>query len=81
MENFIDALGHNYEFVNYNNGSYSYTCTECDKTDIRDKNTLPEFGDYYQTRVSRGNDNMYLDFNKDKFINAKDNAAMNNFGK
>ncbi|HBA93699.1 MAG TPA: hypothetical protein DCZ02_03700 [Ruminococcaceae bacterium] len=80
-ENFIDALGHNYEFVNYNNGSYSYTCTECDKTDIRDKNTLPEFGDYYQTRVSRGNDNMYLDFNKDKFINAKDNAAMNNFGK
>lgn len=78
-EDFIDALGHNYVFINYSDGSYSYTCSECDKTDIRDKNTLPEFGDYYQTRVSRGNDNMYLDFNKDKFINAKDYAAMNNF--
>lgn len=80
-EDFIDALGHNYVFINYSDGSYSYTCSECDKTYIRDKNTLPEFGDYYQTKVSRGNDNMYLDFNKDKFINTNDYAAMNNFGK
>ena len=76
-ENYIDALGHNYKFVSTDNLKLTYKCTECDSTVTKTKIELPIFIDYVNTKVVRGNDNMYLDLNNDGYINAKDYALLN----
>ena len=76
-ENYIDALGHNYKFVSADNSELTYKCSDCDSTVTKTKNELPIFIDYVNTKVVRGNDNMYLDLNKDGYINAKDYALLN----
>lgn len=80
-DNFTSALGHNYDFENYSDGRFYYKCTKCSKTDSKSKNELPEFIKYVNTKVTRGNDNMFLDMNNDEFINAKDFAQINKFTK
>lgn len=76
-ENYIDALGHNYKFVSADNLKLTYKCSECDSTVTKTKSELPIFIDYVNTKVMRGNDNMYLDLNNDGYINAKDYALLN----
>lgn len=76
-ENYIDALGHNYKFVSTDNLKLTYKCSECDSTVTKTKRELPIFIDYVNTKVVRGNDNMYLDLNTDGYINAKDYALLN----
>lgn len=76
-ENYIDALGHNYKFVSADNLKLTYKCSECDSTVTKTKRELPIFIDYVNTKVVRGNDNMYLDLNNDGYINAKDYALLN----
>lgn len=76
-ENYIDALGHNYKFVSADNLKLTYKCSECDSTVTKTKSELPIFIDYVNTKVMRGNDNMYLDLNSDGYINAKDYALLN----
>lgn len=76
-ENYIDALGHNYKFVSADNSELTYKCSECDSTVTKTKSELPIFIDYVNTKVMRGNDNMYLDLNNDGYINAKDYALLN----
>lgn len=76
-ENYIDALGHNYKFVSADNSKLTYKCSDCDSTVIKTKSELPIFIDYVNTKVVRGNDNMYLDLNNDRYINAKDYALLN----
>lgn len=76
-ENYIDALGHNYKFVSADNFELTYKCSDCDSTVTKTKSELPIFIDYVNTKVMRGNDNMYLDLNNDGYINAKDYALLN----
>ena len=76
-ENYIDALGHNYKFVSTDNLKLTYKCSDCDSTVTKTKSELPIFIDYVNTKVVRGNDNMYLDLNNDGYINAKDYALLN----
>lgn len=76
-ENYVDALGHNYKFVSADNSELTYKCSDCDSTVIKTKSELPIFIDYINTKVVRGNDNMYLDLNNDGYINAKDYALLN----
>ena len=76
-ENYIDALGHNYKFVSADNSELTYKCSDCDSTVTKTKSELPIFIDYVNTKVVRGNDNMYLDLNNDGYINAKDYALLN----
>lgn len=76
-ENYIDALGHNYKFVSADNSKLTYKCSDCDSTVIKTKSELPIFIDCVNTKVVRGNDNMYLDLNNDRYINAKDYALLN----
>lgn len=76
-ENYIDALGHNYKFVSADNSKLTYKCSDCDSTVTKAKSELPIFIDYVNTKVARGNDNMYLDLNNDRYINAKDYALLN----
>ena len=76
-ENYIDALGHNYKFVSTDNSELTYKCSDCDSTVTKTKSELPIFIDYVNTKVARGNDNMYLDLNNDGYINAKDYALLN----
>lgn len=76
-ENYIDALGHNYKFVSADNLKLTYKCSDCDSTVTKTKSELPIFIDYVNTKVMRGNDNMYLDLNNDGYINAKDYALLN----
>lgn len=80
-EDYVDELGHNYDFTGYSNGVCFYECTDCSKTDSRNTNELPEFIKYVNTKVTRGNENMYLDFHNDEFINAKDFAIIHNLAK
>lgn len=80
-ENYIDALGHNYKFVSADNSKLTYKCSDCDSTVIKTKSELPIFIDYVNTKVVRGNDNMYLDLNNDRYINAKDYALLNKISK
>lgn len=81
MDNFADALGHNYDFTGYTDGTYNYICTVCDKADSKRKSDLPEFIQYVNTNVTRGNNNMYLDLNNDDFINAKNFAKIHHLSK
>lgn len=76
-ENYIDALGHNYKYVSADNSKLTYKCSDCGSTVIKTKSELPIFIDYVNTKVARGNDNMYLDLNNDGYINAKDYALLN----
>lgn len=76
-ENYIDALGHNYKFVSADNSKLTYKCSDCDSTVTKTKSELPIFIDYVNTKVARGNENMYLDLNNDGYINAKDYALLN----
>lgn len=76
-ENYVDALGHNYKYVSAENLKLTYKCSDCDSTVTKMKSELPIFIDYVNTKVVRGNDNMYLDLNKDGYINAKDYALLN----
>lgn len=76
-ENYIDALGHNYKFVSADNSKLTYKCSDCDSTVTKAKSELPIFIDYVNTKVARGNENMYLDLNNDGYINAKDYALLN----
>ena len=76
-ENYVDALGHNYKYVSAENLKLTYKCSDCDSTVIKTKSELPIFIDYVNTKVVRGNDNMYLDLNNDGYINAKDYALLN----
>ncbi len=76
-ENYIDALGHNYKFVSADNSKLTYKCSDCDSTVTKAKSELPIFIDYVNTKVVRGNENMYLDLNNDGYINAKDYALLN----
>jgi|GEM_PF-145862 len=76
-ENYVDALGHNYKFVSADNSKLTYKCSDCDSTVIKTKSELPIFIDCVNTKVVRGNDNMYLDLNNDGYINAKDYALLN----
>lgn len=80
-DNFVATLGHNYDFENYSGGKYYYKCTVCGKTDSKDINNLPIFINYVNTKVTRGNDNMYLDLNNDEFINIKDYAKIHHIEK
>ncbi len=81
MDDFTDAIGHNYDFTSYSDGTYNYICTACNKADSKSKSDLPEFIQYVNTRVNRGSDNMYLDLNNDEFINAKDFAKIHHLSK
>lgn len=81
MDNFADALGHNYDFTGYTDGTYNYICTVCNKADSKSKSDLPEFIQYVNTNVTRGNNSMYLDLNNDEFINAKDFAKIHHLSK
>lgn len=81
MDDFADALGHNYDFTSYTDGTYNYICTACNKADSKSKADLPEFIIFVNTKVTRGNDNMYLDLNNDNFINAKDFAKIHHLSK
>ena len=81
MDDFTDAIGHNYDFTSYSDGTYNYICTACNKADSKSKADLPVFADYINTKVTRGNDNMYLDLNNDEFINAKDFAKIHHLSK
>lgn len=76
-ENYVDALGHNYKYVSAENLKLTYKCSDCDSTVTKMKSELPIFIDYVNTKVVRGNDSMYLDLNKDGYINAKDYALLN----
>lgn len=76
-ENYTDALGHNYKFVSADNSKLTYKCSDCDSAVTKTKSELPIFIDYVNTKVVRGNDNMYLDLNNDGYINAKDYALLN----
>ena len=76
-ENYIDALGHNYKFVSADNSELTYKCSDCNSTVTKTKSELPIFIDYVNSKVVRGNDNMYLDLNNDGYINAKDYALLN----
>ena len=76
-DNYIDALGHNYKYVSAENLKLTYKCSDCDSTVTKMKSELPIFIDYVNTKVVRGNDNMYLDLNNDGYINAKDYALLN----
>lgn len=76
-ENYVDALGHNYKYVSADNSKLTYKCSDCDSTVTKTKSELPIFIDYVNTKVVRGNDNMYLDLNNDGYINAKDYALLN----
>ena len=67
-ENYIDALGHNYKFVSADNSELTYKCSDCDSTVTKTKSELPIFIDYVNTKVVRGNDNMYLDLNNDGYL-------------
>lgn len=81
MDDFVEALGHNYDFTSYTDGTYNYICTACNKADSKSKADLPEFIVFVNTKVTRGNDNMYLDLNNDNFINAKDFAKIHHLSK
>lgn len=81
MDDFVKALGHNYDFTSYTDGTYNYICTACNKADSKSKADLPEFIVFVNTKVTRGNDNMYLDLNNDNFINAKDFAKIHHLSK
>lgn len=74
---YIDPVGHKYKFVEAKNGSLNYECPYCDDNITKSKSKLPVFIDYVNTKVERGNDNMYLDLNKDGYVNAKDFALLN----
>lgn len=74
---YIDPIGHKYKFVEAKNGSLNYECPYCDDNITKSKSKLPVFIDYVNTKVERGNDNMYLDLNKDGYVNAKDFALLN----
>ena len=76
-ENYVNALGHNYKFVSADNSKLTYKCSDCDSTVTKTKSELPIFIDYVNSKVVRGNDNMYLDLNNDGYINAKDYALLN----
>ena len=76
-ENYVDALGHNYKFVSADNSKLTYKCSDCDSTVTKTKSELPIFIDYVNSKVVRGNDNMYLDLNNGGYINAKDYALLN----
>ena len=74
---YIEPVGHKYKFVDAKNGLLNYQCPYCDNNITKSKSELPIFIDYVNTKVVRGNDNMYLDLNNDGYINAKDYALLN----
>ena len=74
---YIEPVGHRYKFVDAKNGLLNYQCPYCDNNITKSKSKLPIFIDYVNTKVVRGNDNMYLDLNNDGYINAKDYALLN----
>ena len=74
---YIEPVGHKYKFVDAKNGLLNYQCPYCDNNITKSKSELPIFIDYVNTKVARGNDNMYLDLNNDGYINAKDYALLN----
>lgn len=74
---YIEPVGHKYKFVDAKNGLLNYQCPYCDNNITKSKSELPIFIDYVNTKVVRGNDNMYLDLNNDGYINAKDCALLN----
>jgi hypothetical protein len=63
--------------VSVDNSELTYKCSDCDSTVTKTKSELPIFIDCVNTKVVRGNDNMYLDLNNDGYINAKDYALLN----
>ena len=74
---YIEPVGHKYKFVDTKNSLLNYQCPYCDNNITKSKGELPIFIDYVNTKVVRGNDNMYLDLNNDGYINAKDYALLN----
>lgn len=74
---YIEPVGHKYKFVDAKNGLLNYECPYCVNNITKSKSELPIFIDYVNTKVVRGNDNMYLDLNNDGYINAKDYALLN----
>lgn len=74
---YIEPVGHKYKFVDAKNGLLNYQCPYCDNNITKSKSELPIFIDCVNTKVVRGNDNMYLDLNNDGYINAKDYALLN----
>mgnify|MGYP002541455321 FL=1 len=74
---YIEPVGHRYKFVDAKNGLLNYQCPYCDNNITKSKSELPIFIDCVNTKVVRGNDNMYLDLNNDGYINAKDYALLN----
>lgn len=74
---YIEPVGHKYKFVDAKNGLLNYQCPYCDNNITKSKSELPIFIDYVNSKVVRGNDNMYLDLNNDGYINAKDYALLN----
>ena len=74
---YIEPVGHKYKFVDAKNGLLNYQCPYCVNNITKSKSELPIFIDYVNTKVVRGNDNMYLDLNNDGYINAKDYALLN----
>lgn len=74
---YIEPVGHRYKFVDAKNSLLNYQCPYCDNNITKSKSELPIFIDYVNTKVVRGNDNMYLDLNNNGYINAKDYALLN----
>lgn len=68
----IDALGHNYQFKGYEDGVFSYQCSDCEKTNEKIIASLPKVEEEFAEKVIRGKNNMYIDFNNDGYVNAKD---------
>lgn len=77
----ISKIGHNLEFINYSNELFMYECVDCGIVISKRETELSLFADYINTRVTRENDNMYLDVVPDGIINAKDFAKIHHTAK
>lgn len=69
---YLDALGHNYKFTEYYDGIFYYQCEDCEKENKKLYSRLPDFNEEFAQKVIRGKGSMYLDFNNDDYVNAKD---------
>lgn len=75
-QDFTDPVGHGYHYTDFDNSLLNYQCIYCGKTLSKSNSNLPEFKKYINTQVKRGDDNMYLDLNNDRYVNAKDFALI-----
>lgn len=78
---YTEAHEHNYIYYEFSDEKYCYGCSNCGSKISKSISELPVFKDYINTRVTCGNDNMYLDVIPDGIINAKDYAKIYHLSK